>query len=162
MPFDFSRISALSDSERFEYEAQTAAVRVMETEAATSPSDTEPSLRRATSGRAYGAPSLAGALRSPVPLSAQERGFFEPRLAYDFSGVRIHTGAAADASARGLRARASRLGHHVVFARGKYAPETYEGQKLLAHELTHVIQQGNGLVRGSSLLASRSRANWLP
>ncbi|HEY4049788.1 MAG TPA: hypothetical protein VGM27_23245 [Acidobacteriaceae bacterium] len=40
MPFDFSRISALSDSERFEYEAQTAAVRVMETEAATSPSDT--------------------------------------------------------------------------------------------------------------------------
>jgi Domain of unknown function (DUF4157) len=152
MPSDFSRISALSDTERLEYEAQAAAVRVMETGAtplAASRSDEpERSRPRATPGRADGMPSLAAGVRSPVKLSAKERGFFEPRFAYDFSGVRIHTGAAADASARALRARAYTLDNHVVFARGNYAPDTYEGQKLLAHELTHVVQQGNGLARG--------------
>jgi len=59
----------------------------------------------------------------------------------DFGGVRVHTDDAAGASAQDVGARAYTLGAHMVFAPGEYAPATAEGRRLLAHELTHVIQQ---------------------
>jgi hypothetical protein len=77
-------------------------------------------------------------LREPVPLT-------ETR--YDFSGVRIHTDAQAAESARQLNARAFTVGNHIVFDTGEYAPHTLSGQRLLAHELTHVVQQ-NGDAKG--------------
>ena len=70
------------------------------------------------------------------------RNYFEPRLSQDLSAVRVHTGAEADSSARAVDADAYTLGHHVVFRAGHYAPETDRGRSLLAHELTHVVQQG--------------------
>lgn len=76
----------------------------------------------------------------PLPESA--RAFFEPRFGHDFSDVRIHTGMFAAESARAVNARAYTVGQDVVFGVGQYAPETAEGKKLLAHELTHVVQQG--------------------
>lgn len=76
--------------------------------------------------------ALPIATRSPV----------EQRLGYDFRHVRIHTDAAAQQAAQALNARAFTLGPHVVFAPGQYAPHTARGQWLLAHELTHVVQQG--------------------
>jgi hypothetical protein len=75
------------------------------------------------------------------PLSSASRNYFEPRFGYDFNQVRIHTDDGAAGLARAVNARAFTLGHDVVFASGQYAPEQDEGKKLLAHELTHVIQQ---------------------
>ena len=74
-----------------------------------------------------------------APSSSQHGG---PR--YDFSQVRIHTGAKAADSARGMGAVAYTVDHDIVFGPGAYAPSTTAGDHLLAHELTHVIQQGQG------------------
>jgi len=75
------------------------------------------------------------------PLSQTAQNFFEPRFGYDFSRVRIHADSQGDGLARSLQARAFTVGSDVVFRAGEYAPETNEGRKLLAHELTHVAQQ---------------------
>jgi hypothetical protein len=74
-----------------------------------------------------------------LPESA--RAFFEPRFGHDFSQVRVHTSAQAAKTAQAVNARAFTLGHKVVFATGGYAPGTVAGKRLLAHELTHVVQQ---------------------
>ena len=62
-------------------------------------------------------------------------------MGYDFSHVRVHTDRQADFQARMLNARAFTSKHHITFADNEYSPHTSEGQKLLAHELAHVIQQ---------------------
>jgi hypothetical protein len=74
-------------------------------------------------------------------LDASTRGFFEPRFGRDFSNVRVHTGARADTSARAVRARAYTSGSHIVFASDRFSPASTGGRQLLAHELTHVVQQ---------------------
>jgi len=79
------------------------------------------------------------------PLGATVRRDFEPRFGLDFGAVRIHTDAAATAAATGLSARAFTLGPDIFFGRGEYAPATSGGRRLLAHELAHVVQQGQGL-----------------
>jgi hypothetical protein len=79
--------------------------------------------------------------RGGEPLPATERAFFEPRLGFDFSSVRIHTGSAAAASARAVGAKAYTVGRRVVFGAGQWAPGTADGRRLIAHELTHVVQQ---------------------
>lgn len=75
-------------------------------------------------------------------LPAQTRKFMEPRFGADFSGVRVHTGDAAATQARKLDAAAFTTGRDIHFAKGKYQPDTPAGKELIAHELTHVIQQG--------------------
>ena len=81
-------------------------------------------------------------LRSPGrPLDAATRAYMEPRFGYDFSGVRVHTGASAARSARSVNSKAFTVGQHVVFGEGRFAPTSTEGQRLLAHELVHVTQQ---------------------
>jgi len=83
-------------------------------------------------------PQLAG---KGAPLSPASQAFFAARMGTDFSNVRIHTGTEADASAKSLRAQAYTVGNNIVFADGKYTSDTADGKKLLAHELTHVLQQ---------------------
>jgi hypothetical protein len=78
------------------------------------------------------------------PLSASARGFFEPRFGHDLSSVRVHTDGAAQRSARALRARAYTVGSDIFFGAGRYDPEGSSGRELLAHELTHVLQQAAG------------------
>ncbi|SFG14263.1 DUF4157 domain-containing protein [Neptunomonas qingdaonensis] len=63
---------------------------------------------------------------------------------YDFSGVRVHTGSIADQSARELGSQAYTVKQDIVFAAGRFAPQTYSGRRLLAHEMTHVVQQSGG------------------
>jgi hypothetical protein len=75
------------------------------------------------------------------PLEPAARGFMEPRFGRDFSQVRVHTDAAAAASARAVNARAYTVGHHVAFDSGEYSPASHAGRHLLAHELSHVVQQ---------------------
>jgi hypothetical protein len=75
------------------------------------------------------------------PLDNPTRSFMEPRFGYDFSQVRIHTNERAAQSAQAVNALAYTVGSNVVFGQGEYAPKTQEGKRLLAHELTHVVQQ---------------------
>jgi hypothetical protein len=79
------------------------------------------------------------------PMSASSRSFFEPRFGHDFSGVKIHTDTVAAKSARAINALAYTTGNNIVFNSGQYSPESDSGKKLMAHELTHVIQQSQGL-----------------
>jgi Domain of unknown function (DUF4157) len=79
------------------------------------------------------------------PLPESTRAFFEPRFGYDFNHVRIHTDAQAAESAAALQAVAYTIGSHIVFQAGRYEPQTSAGRSLLAHELTHVVQQTNNL-----------------
>ncbi|MCG8420289.1 MAG: DUF4157 domain-containing protein [Proteobacteria bacterium] len=76
-----------------------------------------------------------------APLRRQTRAFFEPRMGADFSDVRVHTGSQATGVARKLNARAFTIGNHITFGSGQYSPSSNDGKRLLAHELTHVVQQ---------------------
>ncbi len=76
-------------------------------------------------------------------LDASTRGYFEPRFGRDFSQIRIHTDAQAARSAQAFDAIAYTLGRHIFFARGRYEPSTAAGKRLLAHELTHTVQQSH-------------------
>jgi Domain of unknown function (DUF4157) len=89
------------------------------------------------------------------PLDSGTRRLMEPRFGHDFSRVRVHTGELAAESAGQIHARAYTVGHHVVFGVGQYAPNTSPGLKLIAHELTHVLQQG---AAGESGVLQRERA----
>lgn len=87
-------------------------------------------------------PIVHQVLRSPgQPLDAATRAFMEPRFGHDFSQVRVHTDEKAARSARVVNALAYTVGQSVVFGDGQYAPHSNSGQRLLAHELTHVVQQ---------------------
>lgn len=74
------------------------------------------------------------------PLSAEVRDFMEPRFGEDFSQVRVHTDEKAAESARAVNALAYTVGQKIVFGAGQYQPGTSQGQRLLAHELAHTLQ----------------------
>jgi len=78
------------------------------------------------------------------PLSAEVRAFMEPRFGVDLGGVRVHTGGEAVQLTQALKAQAFTHGQDVYFGAGKYDPGTDAGKRLLAHELTHVVQQSGG------------------
>lgn len=75
------------------------------------------------------------------PLPDHTRSFFESRMGYDLGGVRVHTDSQADEVSRGLNAQAFTIGQNIFFAGGRYEPQTNQGKWLLAHELTHTVQQ---------------------
>ncbi|HEX4696962.1 MAG TPA: DUF4157 domain-containing protein [Candidatus Udaeobacter sp.] len=90
-------------------------------------------------------PIVPEVLRSPgQPLDSTTRAFIEPRFGYDFSKVRVHTDTKAAESARAVNALAYTVGRDVVFETGRYSPTSEPGQRLLAHELAHVVQQRQG------------------
>jgi hypothetical protein len=122
------RVGASND--RYEKEADRVASRVM-------------------TSRAGEGPTVSGASRAAsgggVALDASTRAFMEPRFEHDFSHVRIHADGRAAAEARAANARAFTIGRDIVFGAGEYQPRTVAGRRLLAHELTHVVQQASGL-----------------
>jgi len=77
------------------------------------------------------------------PLNAETRSFMEERLGHDFTRVRIHTDDSAARTSRSLQAHAFTVGNDIAFAAGQYQPSSGSGRRLLAHELTHVVQQGS-------------------
>lgn len=106
-------------------------------------------------------PGAASLVREVVespgrPLDATTRSLMEPRFGYDFSRVRAHTDERAATSAEAVRANAYTAGDHVVFGAGRYAPGTPGGQRLMTHELTHVVQQASGPVSGTPVGESLS------
>lgn len=82
-------------------------------------------------------------------LAPDVRADMEARLGQDFGDVRVHTDGAAHDSARSVNAHAYTVGSNVVFQRDKYDPSSADGKLMLAHELTHVVQQRHGAVDGS-------------
>src|SRR5215831_12208420 len=114
---------------------------------------------RGTQGEGEVPPIVHEVLRSPgQPLDAETRAFFEPRFGQDFSQVRVHTDAKAADSSRAVNALAYTVGRDVVFEASQYAPGTIAGRIVLAHELTHVIQQDamyGGSVRAIGLPGDR-------
>ena len=86
--------------------------------------------------------SVDQVLASPGrPLEPALRQDMEQRFGHDFSRVRVHSGAAAEQSAQDVNANAYTVGNNIVFGAGRFAPGTHEGRRLIAHELTHVVQQ---------------------
>ncbi len=83
---------------------------------------------------------------SGEPLDASTRALMESRLGHDFGRVRVHADARAAASAESVNALAYTVGQQVVFGAGQYRPDTRAGRRLLAHELAHTVQQGDGPV----------------
>jgi len=96
------------------------------------------------------AAEIAGtASGSPLPPGA--RRFMEPRFRADFGNVRVHTGERAAGLSRQLNAQAFTVGRQIFFGRGRFQPESEEGRELLAHELTHTIQQGAAVQRSADI-----------
>jgi hypothetical protein len=90
-------------------------------------------------------------LASPArPLDAPTRAFFEPRFGHDFSRVRVHSDARAAESAAAIKAGAWTVGNDIAFGHGMYAPRTSHGRAVLAHELSHVVQQ-QGVARAAPM-----------
>jgi hypothetical protein len=77
--------------------------------------------------------------RGGQPLAESVREDFEPRFGADLSGVRVHTGGGAERSNRWLQARAFTVGSDILFGRGRFQPESGDGRRLIAHELSHVL-----------------------
>jgi hypothetical protein len=143
------RVSSPTDPAELEAERVTAEVMRMPAPSAAPEvqrkcaCDDEEIRRDATTDASVQVPPLVnqvlGSSGQPLPDSA--RGFFEPRMGFDFSHVRIHTDAQAARSADAVQARAYTVGSHIVFAAG-HSPLGAADHHLLAHELVHVIQQG--------------------
>ncbi len=102
-----------------------------------------PSAGHGSGGSPAGAARAAEAVASGgAPMSEGLRSYFEPRLGADLSGVRLHRD---EPAARGINARAYTLGRDIAFAPGNFAPDSREGQRLIAHELAHVLL-GDGVI----------------
>ena len=124
-----------------------------------------------------GAPSVRPSIEHAIertrgggqPLPGALLAHMEKSFGADFSGVRVHTGSESDSLNRSLHARAFTTGHDLFFKRGEYSPESRRGQELIAHELTHVLQQNGGtsgkknlsLKRSTSTVIQRGPLDWL-
>jgi hypothetical protein len=111
----------------------------------------EEKLMRKESGDSIGDVSrleskLAESQSGGEPLSYDIRAFMEPRFGFDFSQVRVHTDSSAVEMSQSIDAQAFTHGNNIYFNAGKYAPETQNGKQLLAHELTHTVQQTGGIL----------------
>jgi hypothetical protein len=153
-----SKVSAAGDS--YEQEADRTADQVMSTRAHPSPGSVPVGVQRAAGQpgeHLEAAPaSVSSAVAKPrAPLEPALRHDMELRFGRDFSRVRVHTDAAAEQSSRDVKAHAYTTGHDIVFGANQFAPETQPGRRLIAHELTHVVQQ-----RGENHLVQRAPANY--
>jgi hypothetical protein len=90
---------------------------------------------------------IAGSRGGGAPLPSSTRAYFENRFGHDFGGVRVHTGARSVQAASEINALAFATGSDIHFASGRFQPGTPDGDRLLAHELTHTIQQTGGRER---------------
>ncbi|MCY1350749.1 hypothetical protein D9M69_369910 [compost metagenome] len=154
---------AISDpGDSFEREADQVANAVMASAATPGISPLSSSIQRfagSTSGQSIVTPeSVNQTLASPgQPLEPAVRQHMEPRFGYDFSQVRVHLGSQAERSAHEVDADAYAVGRDLVFGAGKYAPDTPAGKHLIAHELTHVVQQ-TGSAAGMNRTLARYRS----
>jgi Domain of unknown function (DUF4157) len=141
------QLSVGASNDPLELEADRVANQVMAASANSVVNSAPPRIQRYT-GQSTGQSDMAApasvdsVLSSPgSPLEPGLRQDMGQRFGQDFSQVRVHTDAAADRSARDVDANAYTVGRNIVFGAGQFTPETHEGKRLIAHELTHVVQQ---------------------
>ena len=160
-----TKLSIGASNDPLEQEADRVADQVLAAPAHSAFSGAAPRIQRytgqSTAEAGYAPPSvdrvLAGSGRPLDPALQQDMG---QRFGHDFSRVRVHTGTAAQQSARDVNAHAYTVGHNIVFATQQFAPSTYKGRRLIAHELTHVVQQ-SGTV-GSGVTQSNEQCGTPP
>jgi hypothetical protein len=120
--------------------------------------DSVPVIARKGEGPSTVAPAVASEIGSSTgsgsPLPSSSRGFMESRFGADFGKVRIHTGERAAKLNRRLSAQAFTVGNQIFFGKDKFRPESQDGKELLAHELTHTIQQGAAAQRSPDVAVS--------
>ncbi|MGE5333229.1 MAG: DUF4157 domain-containing protein [Nitrososphaerota archaeon] len=146
MPQMKLRISQPGD--KHEQEADAVAEQVLRVP------DAEVDAAASSHAQATVTPTSEAALAVPEggqPLDAEARAFMEPRFGHDFSQVRVHADAPAAEAAASFGARAYTVGSDIVFGAREYAPGSSEGQRLIAHELTHVVQQQTDLAAASTV-----------
>jgi Domain of unknown function (DUF4157) len=157
--FDFSRIPIQpkltmgQPGDALEQEAERAAAAVMGgsqlPEPAASARSSKPVVQRGGFGKSEGAIAApqgvhSGLRSSSQPLEGDTRQFMESRFAHDFSQVRVHANSEAAEASRSAGAQAYTVGSHIVFGAEQYQPKNRSGRELIAHELTHVLQQRGG------------------
>jgi len=125
----------------------------------------KPQIQRRADGSMAATPALESAIQqsrgSGQALSESTRGSMERAFGVDFSQVKVHTDARADHLNRSIQARAFTTGQDIYFRQGEHSPGTRAGQELLAHELTHVVQQTDARVqRKDNILSQPSGAIW--
>jgi hypothetical protein len=151
----FTRISSPHD--RAEIEATETARQVMRMSALLPVSQpasqagapVQRSVHSVAASQASGASAAPIATAGGAPLPADIRSFMEPRFGADLSTVRIHTGEEAARQSQALDAHAFTVGSHIFFGRNQYQPDSAGGRELIAHELTHTIQQGQVIQRSA-------------
>ena len=146
------KLSVGSSNDPLEQEADRIADQVLATPGHEAVNSAPPHIQRypgQTSDEMDAAPASVDHVISGAgkPMDRALRHDMERHFGHDFSRVRVHSGAIAEQSARDVSARAYTVGHNIVFGAGRLAPSTNEGRRLLAHELTHVVQQGTQLSR---------------
>lgn len=140
------KLSIGSSNDPLEHEADRVAEQVMSTPLNSTVNATPPCIQRFSGQANEGANTapasvgrvLSGSGRPLEPVLQHDMG---QRFGHDFSQVRVHTSSAAEQSTRDVNAHAYTVGNNIVFGSGRFAPGLHEGRKLIAHELTHVVQQ---------------------
>lgn len=163
-----TKLAIGASNDPLEQEADRVADQVLSGPSNPAVRSAPPHIQRFTghaTGHADMAPtSVDRILASPGrPLNPALQQDMEQRFGYDFSRVRVHSGGAAEQSALDVNAHAYTVGRDIVFAAGRFAPGTHEGRRLLAHELTHVVQQtisGAMLQRQSTRNVLRHSGRW--
>jgi hypothetical protein len=133
-----TKLSVNTPGDQYEVEADSMADQVM--------TMTDSSVQRSSDedGSSFG--DVSGVVDDGLsgggqPLDEDTRSFMEPRFGVNFSDVRIHTDSKASQSSEAMAARAYAVGPNIAFKSGEYSPGSSDGKRLLAHELTHVVQQ---------------------
>jgi uncharacterized protein DUF4157 len=149
--FDFARINlspnppgpAVSDpSDTFEQEADRVASNKLRSDAVAKPAiQSSPQSPARNTAPPDTRAAVHAASHGGTPMPKDLLSYFQPRFGHDFSKARLHTGSEAADGARSIQARAYTTGRDIVFGAGQYTPDTVSGKQLLAHELTHVVQQ---------------------
>jgi uncharacterized protein DUF4157/lysine-specific metallo-endopeptidase family protein len=152
-----TKLAVSEAGDRYEQEADRIADQVLVAPAHAPVTGTPPRIQRfadhSTRPAGAGPKSVESVLSSPgQSLGSALQQDMEQRFGYDFSQVRVHYGPRAEQSAQDVDANAYTVGTDIVFGAARYAPTTFEGRRLLAHELTHVVQQsGSDAIRAGQV-----------
>jgi hypothetical protein len=151
-PFFQAKLTVGPADDAYEREADAVAEKVMRMEdtdhvqAMISPGDIRRKSDQGAGAQTEAPAEVHDAIHSTgTGLDDATRSFMESRLGYDFKDVKVHTDTLAAKSAQSINALAYTSGNDIVFNAGQYLPGTESGKRLLAHELTHVVQQGGGV-----------------
>jgi zinc D-Ala-D-Ala carboxypeptidase len=163
-----AKLAINEPGDRYEQEADRVSEQVMRMDAPDIARTAPPAIQRLGTGAqetfaggGHAQPQVEAkveAVGGGQRLTKQQRSFFEPRFGADFSQVRIHADSGADAAARAVGALAYTRGSDIVFRSDQYRPDTPAGGPLLAHELTHVVQQGAATSRRQDGLVKEDAA----